>query len=246
MKCCRQPTMSADKMRRILLPLFLLLLSQEATAAQGSANAADSLKSHFAAGIVYQGARAELRHIGSIPADMPATIRWHLPSLAGHPGRFSMLAESTSKGHVRRWYVPVQVRWWAKAVSARSNIPARSLLFRDMLQIKSVDITGHRGHWWEDPKPLVGMRLIRPLKAGEAVLSVDVKQPPMIRRGDHVSITLKRGRLLVRAEGKAMRSAGRGERILVRNLSSSQVIQAIVEQPGIVRALAGETRGHEG
>jgi len=45
------------------------------------------------------------------------------------------------------------------------------------------------------------------------------------------------GGLHVRTQGKAMRSASQGQRLMVKNLRSQQVVQTIVESAGAVRVL---------
>ncbi|MDX8408059.1 MAG: flagellar basal body P-ring formation chaperone FlgA, partial [Mariprofundaceae bacterium] len=80
-----------------------------------------------------------------------------------------------------------------------------------------------------------------PLAAGAVILNNHVKRPPMIRRGDPVQIVLDAGPIHIRTAGKALRTVGRGERLLVRNTRSNEVIQAIAENSRTVRvAMAGE------
>jgi len=79
------------------------------------------------------------------------------------------------------------------------------------------------------------MRLNRPLAKGSVILSSYVKIEPVIKRGDIVQIILEVGRLHVRAEGKALRSAGKGDRLKVQNMRSNEIIQTIVEDKNTVR-----------
>jgi len=212
----------------MLLPVFSL--PTFALAAPDSAMQ-QSLQSFFNNGVVVRGASAELIQVERWPNTQGA-IRWSLPAAVnGHPKRLSLIAEQGN----RRWYVPVRVHWWAMAIVMNKNISARSLLTTDMLKKIRTDIAGHNSPWVEQISELTGMRLTRRLNKGDVVLATSVKRPPLIKRGDMVQIILDLGHLHVRAEGKALRSAHRGERILVKNLRSKEVIQAIVEQAGAVR-----------
>jgi len=220
------------------LLLGLALAAPQPARAGGSAAEA-SLKQFFARGVEVNGARAELIAVNHWPATA-GRLHWSLPRLAGHPARFSLIAEQGRGQNLRRWYVPVRVHWWAQAVVARRNLPARSLLDPSMLTTKRTDIAGHADIWWRKPAYLAGMRLMRPIQEGETIFSQYVRQMPMIRRGDLVTILIDTGRLRVSAEGEALRSAGRGERVLVRNIRSHQTVQAVAEQKGVVRIrLAG-------
>ncbi|PIX55833.1 MAG: flagella basal body P-ring formation protein FlgA [Zetaproteobacteria bacterium CG_4_9_14_3_um_filter_54_145] len=222
----------------IALVLPALALPMQASAATDAAMQ-QSLKSFFNQGVVLQGATAELITVQHWP-NASGSMRWSLPaSLRNHPGRFSLIAEQGN----RRWYVPVLVRWMATAIVMRQQVSARSLLTQSMMKKTRTDIAGHHGPWWQNSETLVGMRLTRPLASGEVILASHVKRPPMIKRGDLVAIMLDVGGVHIRTEGKAMRTAGRGERIMVRNLRSKEVIQAVVENTGLVRVSLHGGRG---
>jgi len=222
----------------IALLLPTLALSEQADTS-ADATMQQSLTRFFKHGVTLHGATAELVAVRHWPK-ANGSLRWSLPaSLRNHPSHFSLIAEQGN----RRWYVPVQVRWMSSAIVMRQNISARSLLTRNMMTNRRTDIADHHGAWWQNSSTLVGMRTTRPLAAGDVILSSYVKQPPLVKRGDLVSILLDVGGLHIRAEGKAMRSAGKGESIPVRNLRSHEMIQAVVEQTGLVRVSLNGGRG---
>jgi len=192
-----------------------------------------SLQNFFHNGVVVRGATAELIRVERWP-NAQGEIRWSLPlSLRRHPKRFSMIAEQGSK----RWYIPVRVHWWATAIVMNKDIPARSLLTHDMLKRTRTDIAGHSGYWVRQKNDATGMRLTRRMHQGDLLLSNHMKRPPLIKRGDIVTIILDVGGLHLRTQGKAMRSASRGQRVQVKNLRSQEVVQAVVEGAGAVRVL---------
>jgi len=190
-----------------------------------------SLTSFFRHGVVVRGASAELIQVVRWPETRGA-VRWSLPlSLHGHPRRLSLIAEQGD----RRWYVPVRVHWWATAIVMNRTVSARSLLTYDMLKKTRTDIAGHNGQWIEHASELIGMRLNRRMNKGDVIQINFVRRPPLIKRGDLVQILLDIGNLHVRAAGQALRTAGRGDRILVKNLRSHEVVQAVAVNPGTVR-----------
>lgn len=215
----------------LLLSLCLPLLTMQIQAAEADKMMQQSLYAFFNHGVVVQGATAELAGVDHWP-EARGTMHWSLPlSLYGHPGRFSLIAEQGA----RRWYVSVRVHWMAEAIVTRKNIPARTLLTMDMMTKSRTDIAGHSGNWWNDARELAGMRLNRPLAAGAMIQSNQVTMPPLVKRGDTVTIILEAGGLHIRTEGTALRSAVAGERIMVRNMRSQEIIQAVVEKAGLVR-----------
>jgi len=186
-----------------------------------------SLNDFFKQGIYYQGARAELVQVMRWP-DVQGAVHWKLPRINRHVVQLSLIAEQGEGRRVRRWYVPVQLHWWANVVTVRQELPARSLLQVSDLHVERKDIAGHVGTFWHSKDDLQGMRLTRPLHAGDVVFSHMVKRPPLIQRGDRITILAGNAAFSVRAEGKAMKAASMGERILVQNMRSKQRVQAIV------------------
>jgi len=193
-----------------------------------------SLHDFFAQGIHYQGAKAELIQVDRWP-NVKGAVRWHLPNINRHARRVSLIAEQGAGQSLRRWYVPVQLHWWTNVVTVRQELPARSLLRSSMLQVQRKDVAGHTGVWWKKTTELVGMRLTRPLHTDDVVYSLAVKRPPLIKRGDRVTMIVGNGSFLVRAAGKAMQAAGLGEKVLVQNMRSKKRIEAIVIDAHTVR-----------
>ncbi|WP_157819187.1 flagellar basal body P-ring formation chaperone FlgA [Mariprofundus aestuarium] len=200
----------------------------------------DSIKQFFAQGVYLHGARAELVEVLRWP-DATEKLRWRMPELKNHPGQLSLIAERGQGQSLKRWYVPVRLNWWAKAVVARKDLPVRSHLTAEMLNIARINVAGHSGSWWRKTEGLMGTRLTRPLKAGDAIFASYVHRPKLISRGDQVTMIASYGGLKVTAVGKALRSAGLGDRLSVRNLKSKQVVQGVVASASTVHILTGET-----
>jgi len=193
-----------------------------------------SLNDFFAQGIHYQGATAELIQVDRWP-NTKGALRWRMPMVSRHTKRVSLIAEQGTGTSLRRWYVPVQLRWWANVVSVRQELPARTLLQSSMLQVQRRDIAGHMGVWWKKTTELVGMRLTRPLHTDDVVFSNTVRRPPLIKRGDRVTMIVGNGSFSVRTTGKAMKAAGLGERVLVQNMRSKKRVEGIVVDAHTVR-----------
>jgi len=221
---------------RLLFTLMAVALLMPVSASAGEMK--DSLHALFAKGIRHQGAIAELIEVSRWPNTHGAVI-WKVPHISRHSSRMSLIAEQGSGAQKRRWYVPVRVHWWADAVVVRQEAQVRSRLLADMLEVKRVDVAGHIGVWWSRPADLAGMQVIRPLHKGDVVYSSSVKQPPLIRRGDRVTIVARIGAIAVHAEGRALRSGSRGDRLLVQNLRSKQTVQATIEDAHTVIVPSG-------
>lgn len=222
------------------LPVLLLLLMPPAmAAAESDRSMRDSIRQFFAQGVYLDGARAELVEVLRWP-DASGKLRWRMPELANqHPSRLSLIAEQGQGQSLRRWYVPVRLNWWAKAVVARRDLPVRSNLMANMLKVASVNVAGHSGSWWATRNGLAGTRLTRPLKAGDVVYASYVHRPKLIKRGDQVTMVASYGKLQVTAVGKALRAANIGDRVAIRNIKSKQVVQGIVASASTVHVITG-------
>lgn len=226
---------------RSILPALLLLLALSSSAnAETDRATRDSIKQFFAQGVYVKGARAELVEVLRWP-DTAGNLRWRMPALNNHSARLSLIAEQGQGKSLRRWYVPVRLNWWAQAVVAKKDLPVRSRLSANMLDVTRVNVAGHSGSWWKKTRSLAGMQLTRPLQAGDVIYGSYVHRPKLIRRGDHVTMIASYGGLKVTAVGKVLRSASLGDRVSIRNLKSKQVVQGVVESASTVHIITGET-----
>lgn len=215
---------------------LLLLAASPAYAADGALK--NSLADFFARGVRLHGATAELVRVIHWP-DAKGAVVWHLPQLHHHPARMSLIAEQGRGRRLRRWYVPVQVRWWAKALVSRQDLPPRSRLMPSLLRLARVDVTGHAGRWWSKIEHLAGARTLRPLAAGQPIFAGDIKRPPLLERGKHVTLIANIGGVTVTTLAKVLRPAGLGDVVRVQNLSSKRVVQATVVSRHTVEVTRG-------
>ncbi len=238
-----------------LLALFALVwvaLAQPAQAKGGAEDSAlrQSLYDFFAAGVTVDGATASLVSVSNWP-DHAGALRWSLPPLHGHPRYFSLIAEQVARGHgarrggarARRWYVRVEVQWWARVAVAKSDIPARAMLNPSMVTMRRVDIAGRNGSGFSSPAAVDGLRLLRRARKGEPIYVAMTHRMPMIKRGQLVTIEARYGAVQVTTAGKALRSARRGELVLVENLRSKRQVQGTVVNAHTVRVAFGGGAG---
>ncbi|MDQ6951126.1 MAG: flagellar basal body P-ring formation chaperone FlgA [Mariprofundales bacterium] len=222
------------------IPLLLALASIFYATTAGAEESAmqRSLHAFFSATVTHDGATAELVSVRAWPKTTRA-LHWYLPKLMRHPSHFSLIAEGKERGRVRHWFVPVTVRWLAQVVVAKQAIAARSMLNRGMMTIQRVDISDHNSNWFSSTRDLDGMRLLGQVKRGTPIFSAMTHQLPLIRRGQLITIQARIGSIQVSTVGKALRSARRGELVMVQNLKSKRQIQAVVISANTVRTVMG-------
>ena len=221
-----------------ILITFLFSPALGATEPTVDAELQQSLAAFFAAKPTLHGASAELVNVQRWP-NIQGKVRWSLPTLRFLPKRVSLIAEQGHGKHKRRWYVPVHVKWMKNVITLKHNVSARSMLDRSMLIKQRKNIAGLRGQVWSDAADVEGLQTLRSLQKGSVVVSSYVKRPPLIQRGDIVTILVEVAGIKVRAEGVALKSGRKGDRMLVKNIRSNQTVHSIVQDAHTVAVHIG-------
>lgn len=87
----------------------------------------------------------------------------------------------------------------------------------------------------------VGKRAVRTLTEGSVVSPAAVEIPPVIERGDRVTIVVRVGLVTVTAPGVARSAGGLGETIPVENSVSGKVVYGLVVSASLVEVVVGGT-----
>lgn len=80
----------------------------------------------------------------------------------------------------------------------------------------------------------IGMAARRPLFAGRTVRPIDVELPSAVMRQDTVVVLFRRGSLVLRTEGRALKGGAIGERISVTLSGRRKPLSALITDDGIV------------
>ena len=125
-------------------------------------------------------------------------------------------------------YVSVHVNRVATVVVARRPLAAGTELTSDDLTLASRSTSRITTGYLTNPDDLVGETLRRSVSAGTVLANGAVRRKPLVSRGQRVTIAAARGGLVIRMGGTAEGTGGRGQRILVRNLSSGRLVEGII------------------
>ncbi len=86
-----------------------------------------------------------------------------------------------------------------------------------------------------DDSALIGRVARRTLLPGKAIRLSDLKEPDLVRAGAAVTLVYSEAGLVITGQGTALRSAGAGETIRVRNADSGIIVSGIVSADGSIR-----------
>lgn len=81
---------------------------------------------------------------------------------------------------------------------------------------------------------LDGATLRRDVKDGETLTRRYLEMPPLVKRGDRVTMIAQRGGIRISAQGEAMGPARRGESVKIRNVDSLKIVSGRVTGPQLV------------
>ncbi len=182
----------------------------------------------------------EIAHIGPMNGRLqllPGKVTKVRPSNASHLlGRvvfFLTMQQAKRKPVVQR--VNAEVARVLKVVVAKHRLQRHQVVGRDDLEMQTVRIRRKHQRFETDPGVLIGKRMVRSLKKGDAVRLHFVEDAPVILRGEQVTISLEFRGLTITSLGKAAEDGLRGEMIKVVNLDSKKVLFGEVVGQGRVR-----------
>jgi flagella basal body P-ring formation protein FlgA len=86
-----------------------------------------------------------------------------------------------------------------------------------------------------DLKQVLGKKILRPVRQGMPIARNQLVSPPIVRRGQMVTIIAQKGPLRVTAQGISRQNGARGDMVRVQNTSSHKEILCQVSSPGEVK-----------
>jgi flagella basal body P-ring formation protein FlgA len=136
----------------------------------------------------------------------------------------------------RPWkiYVPVRVSREVEVAVLAKSLPRGATLTEDSVRTQRMDTTTLTFGYYSDAGALKGQTLRRAAASGTVITPDLVAIPPMVRKGEQVTLIAQRQGIAIRAPGRAMVDAQIGDLIQVRNLSSERVVEGKVRGPGEV------------
>lgn len=154
----------------------------------------------------------------------------------GGAGRLTVLVRCPGS---KPWtlYVPVTIDAQAEVASARRQLARGELLLPGDLQILRRPVSELPDGWFGAVADLAGKEVKRPVQAGSVLTRHMVAEPLKVRRGQEVVILGRGPGLEVRMRGEALRNAGQGELVQVRNKHSGRTVQARVIGEGMVQVV---------
>jgi len=126
------------------------------------------------------------------------------------------------------------LHFWGTVVLASHAISRRTIISAEDIETDFRDISMLGDSLVGNPEQATGKQLNKSLRAGDIVFAHLLKNPPLVKRGDLVTIIARSGGLQVSAPGEVKNAGAIGEIVRVKNLMSRRVLQAKVVDEGLV------------
>jgi len=159
----------------------------------------------------------------------PMDLRVRLPDEGALQGHALVYVEALVAGRmVQRIPVSVQVERTIQVVVAKRRLDRHTLITAEDVRMEQRTQRSRAGSLAERLEDVVGRRTKTILPAGRAIRLDLVEVPPILCRGDRVTLMASLKGLTVRTVGEAREDGWKGDIIRVRNLRSGREVQGMV------------------
>jgi len=153
------------------------------------------------------------------------------------PGRknisAAILKDGQEQGQVK---MSGDLQLFGTVISTTKRLSRNEIITSEDIIAKRQNITLLAGGLIQDPQQAVGQKLKLSLPAGAALYAKAIDTPPLVNRGERVTIMAKSQAIQITAPGQARNSGAKDEIIRVKNLTSRREIKARVLEAGLVEA----------
>lgn len=133
-----------------------------------------------------------------------------------------------------RQYVAVRVHAEERVVIAARPLARLQEVTAEDVAVLPRELATLPAGYFRRTEDVLGHVAQRNIGAGEVLGHEAVRAPPVVRRGQSVTLIVNSGGLSVRATGVVLADAGLAERVRVRNTSTSRLVEGIVRSADTV------------
>jgi flagella basal body P-ring formation protein FlgA len=157
-----------------------------------------------------------------------AALTVALPARDRVPGRVPFRVTVAAGGARESVWASARVEVMVPALVATRSIGRHQVLDRGVVRVADVPLSRLPGGAVIRPDQVVGQRTVRRIPQGRPVTRNMVEEPPVVTRGDRVTLIVRRPGLVVTAVGEAREDGAPDGMIQVLNLRSRRTVQGRV------------------
>ena len=134
-------------------------------------------------------------------------------------------------------YVPASIDRYSLVYQTTGALPKGHIIRQQDISTIKANLARLNYGYFTDAKALIGKQTSRRINQTKILTPNLVKDPLLVKRGEHVDLIAESGHYAIRMSGQAMMNGSRGDRIRVKNLSSQRIIEGVVTERGEVTVL---------
>lgn len=127
-----------------------------------------------------------------------------------------------------RQFVAVRIRALEPVVVAAHPLGRLQVVGAEDVAVVPRDLASVPAGYFRRAEDVLGRIAQRTIGPGEVLLPTSVRPPPLVRRGQSVTVIARARSMSVRTAGIAQADAGLAERIQVRNAATGRMIEGVV------------------
>jgi flagella basal body P-ring formation protein FlgA len=133
-----------------------------------------------------------------------------------------------------RQFVAVRIRAEEPVVIAARPLGRLQVVAAEDLSVVPRDLASVPTGYFRRPEDVVGRIAQRTIGPGEVLSPTSVRPPPLVHRGQAITVVARAGSMSVRTAGVAEADAGLAERVRVRNSSTGRQVEGVVRSADTV------------
>lgn len=131
-------------------------------------------------------------------------------------------------------YLKVDFKVFAPRVIARNGVARGAIIELDDLDTQEQQINKHGQQGFDALEDVAGMIAKRSIRSARLITPDLIIPPMLVERGDEVLIIASNDRISIKMKGTALNKGRKGQQISVRNAQSKRVINAYIQDKGLV------------
>ncbi len=167
-------------------------------------------------------------------------IRWEISQIDANKDRGNVqLIVRISIDEKQYLKMPVffTIRTYEDIVVLNKKIDRHDILAMDDLVIKRIETTKLEGVTFDDIEDLIGKRAIRTILPNIPIIGEMIDNPPLIKKGDFIKVSIQSGNLSIVTKGVAKEDGYVGKVIRIKNIDSNKELYGKVEDSATVKII---------
>jgi len=222
-----------------IILLFCLLTQTGQTQPDLESQIADSVRMYFSRVMQLDPDKVQFTQL-SIPA-VPASVKENVFIQISSQRTSPKLGFQTvwvnfceNRRPVQKIAVSLSVSVYKKVFVAAKKIARNEILAPELVSVEERLIDRNSGQLTDEGQSIYNYESTQVINAGEIITSRMIRNPPLVRRGQFVTLQIRSGHVTLNAEGIAKKDGVLGQKIPVEHSGTGKRVFALVESEGLV------------